>query len=66
MRNKQDRNEKLVELRDKDPKTYSFSKLGEIFRIKKETAYEIYHREKARTNGKPNKYIARKYPALTR
>lgn len=42
---KQERNEQLVNLRNKDPKKYSFSVLAGIFKIKKETAHEIYHRE---------------------
>lgn len=38
-----DRNIKLVNLRDSDPHTYTFDKLGERFSITKKRAYEIYN-----------------------
>ena len=43
---KLERNKRLVELRDKDPKKYSFSKLAEIFNISRVWAYAVYMREK--------------------
>lgn len=42
---KLERNEQLFLLRERNPDLYSFEKLGEVFNIKKETAWEIYHRE---------------------
>lgn len=42
------RNKELVAKRDSDPKTWSFAALGAHFGIRPETAFEIYHREKAR------------------
>lgn len=43
---KKERNEQLFDLREKDPKRYSFEVLGEIFNVQKATAWEIYHRER--------------------
>lgn len=43
---KLERNKRLVALRDKDPKKYSFSKLAEIFNISRVWAYAVYMREK--------------------
>ena len=43
---KLERNKKLVQLRDKNPKKYSFGKLAEIFNISRVWAYAIYTREK--------------------
>lgn len=45
---KLERNLHLVKLRNENPKLYSFGKLGEIFKINKVTAFEIYHRESDR------------------
>lgn len=49
---KLERNKKLVQLRDKDPKKYSFSKLAELFNISRVWAYAIYMREKEDVKGR--------------
>ncbi len=49
---KSDRNAQIVALRKSNPKKYSFGVLGEIFKIKKETAHEIYQREMAKNKGR--------------
>lgn len=64
------RNSRLLRLRDGNPKRWTFEALGEKFKIKGSTAFEIYHREKARNAGRSTKapvpsFIAKKYPALT-
>jgi len=65
MKNEEKRNKRLVTLRDKDPKEWSFTALGKKFGIHKVTAFEIYHREKSRSREeKRNKTIKRKYPNL--
>lgn len=46
---KVERNKQLVELRESDPSKYSYAKLGDIFRISRITAREIYIRESARS-----------------
>lgn len=43
---KLERNKKLVKLRDKNPKKYSYGVLGEFFNISKIRAREIYLQEK--------------------
>lgn len=43
---KQTRNQTIVKLKDK--KNWSFTAIGKEYNIKKQTAHEIYHREKAR------------------
>lgn len=43
---KEKRNNEIVRLREKEGWTYEA--IGEEFNIKKHTAYEVYHREKAR------------------
>ena len=48
MRANEIRNQELVKLRDEDPKKYYFRELGLIFRMDVSTAFEIYHREKAK------------------
>jgi len=60
------RNKQLVELRDKDPKQNSFRELARIFRINTSTAFEIYHREKAKKSkrAKRPQYLLKKYPKL--
>ena len=45
---KLERNEHLVKLRNENPELYSFGKLGEIFKISKVWAFEIYRRETER------------------
>jgi len=40
------RNKQIVQLRDKDPETYSFRELARIFRLKVSTVHEIYKRDK--------------------
>lgn len=63
---KLERNKKIVELRDSNPKAYSFKKLGEIFNISKEWAYAVYLREKERAKeksgvkGYPHSTLARR------
>lgn len=52
-----DRNADLVLLRQLDPKKYSYGKLGEIFRINKKVAEEIYKRERRRLGGRRNPII---------
>lgn len=47
------RNKNILELKDK--KDWSFSQIGEEFNISKQTAHEIYHREKARQELSPEK-----------
>jgi len=44
----EDRNRELVELRLKDPKTYSYGRLGIIFTLNKKTAREIFLRDRNR------------------
>jgi len=64
-RKKETRNKQLFRLREKNPNLYSFSKLGEIFRITKQTAHEIYRREKEqKSSGKEGKRkkAVRSYP----
>ena len=60
------RNQQLVELRDKDPKKYPFRELAAIFRIDVSTAFEIYHREKAKENRRTKRpaFLMKKYPNL--
>lgn len=43
---KLERNSQLVELRDRDPKKYSFGKLASMFNIDKSWVFRIYIREK--------------------
>lgn len=45
---KTERNLELMRKRDQNPKRWSFSTLGAFYGIKSSTAFEIYHREKAR------------------
>lgn len=45
---KTERNRELVRKRDKDPKYWSFGRLGDFYGIRKVTAYQIYKREKQR------------------
>lgn len=45
---KAERNIELMQKRDRNPKRWSFSELGKFYGIKTSTAFEIYHREKAR------------------
>lgn len=52
MRANETRNQKIVELRDSDPKKYSFRELSRIFRLKVSTVHEIYHRDKRKYGGK--------------
>ena len=42
------RNKELARLRDSKPEAWTFGELAKFFRIKRETAHEIYHREKSR------------------
>ncbi len=60
------RNQQLVELRDKDPKKYSFRELASIFRLNVSTAFEIYHREKAKKSKRAKRpaFLTKKYPRL--
>lgn len=46
MNPKEKRNKEILSLRDK--KNWSFEKIGNEFNISKQTAHEIYHREKER------------------
>lgn len=66
MISKTDRNEELVALRDKNPQKWSFPKLATKYKISVMTAYEIYHREKAKENSryKVPPSIARRYDYL--
>jgi hypothetical protein len=48
---KEERNKQLVELRNKNPRLYSYAKLSEIFKISRITAREIYEREKGKKKG---------------
>ena len=69
IRPKEKRNNELVRLRDRDPRKWTFDALGEKYGIAPATAFEIYHREKARMASKKTKvpvpsFIAKKYPAL--
>lgn len=43
------RNKELVALRRKSPKKYTYQVLGDIFKIKRETAHNIFKRETARS-----------------
>ncbi len=43
---KEERNKQILRLKDK--KAWSFSEIGKEFKISKQTAHEIYHREKNR------------------
>ncbi len=43
---KKERNKKIVELRDQDPKKWTWSKLGSYFHIARNWACVIYKREK--------------------
>lgn len=52
---KSDRNRELVRKRDRNPKRWSFAALGAFYGIRPETAFEIYHREKARARIKVGK-----------
>jgi hypothetical protein len=45
---KKERNAQIVALRNKNPGKYSFGVLAEMFKIRKETVFEIYQRESAR------------------
>ncbi|GIW70348.1 MAG: hypothetical protein KatS3mg101_1095 [Patescibacteria group bacterium] len=45
---KEKRNKQLVELRAKDPKTYTFRELARIFNIDIRAAWEIYNRDKSK------------------
>lgn len=49
---KSERNAQIVSLRDSNPKKYSFGVIGDIFKIKKETAFEIYQRETAKNKAR--------------
>jgi hypothetical protein len=66
MKSNTNRNHQIVALRDKDPETYSYSVLADMFKLAKPTVFEIYHREKARESGKHELpvYILKKYPNL--
>lgn len=68
---KRDRNRELIQKRDRSPKKWTFEELGKYFGISPTSAFEIYRREKARTNGRiagaridDSQFIANKYPRL--
>lgn len=42
---KKKRNEKLITMRVKNPKDWSFEKLARYFKINRVTAYQIYKRD---------------------
>ena len=66
MKANETRNQQIVELRDKDPKKYSFRELASMFRVDVSTVFEIYHREKAKKskNAKRPAFMIKKYPNL--
>lgn len=47
---KKERNKKLVEMRNKNPKKWSFFELGRFFHINKVTAYQVYQRNVAKNS----------------
>lgn len=65
------RNRALVKRRDSDPIYWSFNRLGKKYKISSTTAFEIYHREKAKAAVKSGykiipigSYIASRYKQI--
>lgn len=48
---KEDRNEEIVALRDKNPRKWTYSRLAEKYGLSTITVWEIYNREKGREAG---------------
>ena len=63
---KNHRSKEIVRRRDTNPRKWTFKTLGVHYNITPSTAFEIYHRTKARkeSSGVLSKYISKKYPKL--
>jgi hypothetical protein len=64
MKPKTKRNDTIIALREKDPKKWSFDKLGEKFGLTKQTVFEIYHRERIKKGVGDKNSITKKYSCL--
>lgn len=63
MINKNTRNLFIVKMYDKGE--LSLEELAKVFKLKRQTVFEIYHREKAMKGKKLPKSLNNKYPNLT-